>query len=319
MTWYAANAGRASPTEVIGTMQGIFFAIFQMTQVSGNLISSLVLNTGSGNDVSAKTKTTLFLVYLACIGLGLLLAILFLRPKRRTASAKELNDGGRSGGGGEDDTSVNAEADDDLEQSPMRLLLATGRLLLQLRTLLIVPLFYASGLQAGYAYSNLTGQVIKPALGEKNIGFVMIAYGAADAAGSMFVGRLSDVAGRGVVLFIGWAAQIAVGIYILFSTVEGFGWGNVVPLALLWGLGDAVSQVSCSTICTICFPRDTKAAFSVFRGFQALGTATLFFVGDNISLGASTALVVMFLSVGTFFYFLSCSFLRFDKPFGKRK
>ena len=73
---FAAHLGPGNPTQHVGKVQGVFYAIFQMTQLTGNLISSLALH---GHDVTSKTARMLFSVYLGCVATALLFVGLFLR------------------------------------------------------------------------------------------------------------------------------------------------------------------------------------------------------------------------------------------------
>jgi len=66
---YALALGRAKPS-ALGMFSGIFFAAFQMSQVTGNFLESVVL--------PHTSRTVLFTTYLACAGVGLVCSA-FLR------------------------------------------------------------------------------------------------------------------------------------------------------------------------------------------------------------------------------------------------
>jgi MFS family permease len=94
-TWYAAQLNPQEPTMHIGKVccaccgddqllmlsakvQGVFYGIFQMAQVSGSLISSVSLN---GQDATPHTQRILFSIYLAVMAVALALGIALLRDR----------------------------------------------------------------------------------------------------------------------------------------------------------------------------------------------------------------------------------------------
>eukprot|EP00051_Salpingoeca_urceolata_P000807 m.36246 g.36246 ORF g.36246 m.36246 type:complete len:447 (-) comp11000_c0_seq2:122-1462(-) len=305
VAWLAAEHAAVVPgtaaTAVVGTMQGAFFGGFQLCQISGNLISSFVLHQGhtKSTDVPSSTKRLLFLVYIGCAGLAVVLMVVCLRRIRNK----------RQGA-----MTIQAEVMPEPE-SAWTMFVRTLALLVQPRSLLLLPLFFASGFQASFAYADLTA-VVSKSIGEYNIGFVMCCYGACDALGSVALGRVSDRLGRAPLLVLGWAAQAAVLLTLLLWDVPSGSYVVLFVLAGLFGIGDAVSQVMISSLCSVCFEdNNTKPAFALFRCCQSLATAIFFFLGTSVSLQHwKTIITLASLSVGTLGYFLARALFRFDPP-----
>ena len=62
--------------------------------------------------------------------------------------------------------------------------------------ILMVPMMVWLGLEIGWIYGSFTANVVKPSLGQANIGWIMAAYGAFDAFFSFALGRISDKIGK---------------------------------------------------------------------------------------------------------------------------
>lgn len=207
---------------------GIFFGIFQLTQVSGNLLESLLL--------PYVADTVLFVVYLAICGAGLVLTA-FLRP---AAPPPEV---------GVDEPQVEGAG----AASCRQLLLATVRLWRDPKLLLMVPLMFLSGLEQGWVSGAFTEAFVAPSVGVQNLGFVLTVFGAVNAAASAILGRVSDAVGRGPVLVFGGASQAMVALLLLLIPVGDKDWPKLLLAAAGWGLGDAVWNTQLYGTVKLCF------------------------------------------------------------------
>jgi len=289
-----ANIGGDEAKSALGLFSGIFFGIFQLTQISGNLIESLVYKSKKDSPVP------LFIVYLSCAMLGAI-SILFLRrvdpvedetatkplltkpaeseetaPVVRNSSSLNLTDSPSN----RSSTSIAKSGGD---QSVVELLLETIRLWRNPKMLLLIPLLFLSGLEQGWVFGAFTTTFVSPSLGKTNIGYVMVAFGAADVVGSFVFGKLSDVIGRPPVLVFGFVCQTAVALSLLFADVAPGEWAPLLVCAAVWGFGDASWNTQISAILGELFPHSLNAAFANFKLFQSLLMGVAFLLGSILS------------------------------------
>ncbi|XP_022096277.1 protein unc-93 homolog A-like isoform X2 [Acanthaster planci] len=276
------------PENVINQFNGIFFFFFQGSQITGNLVASLVLypssNMSTFNNVSLCGKhscgfsnesddeyngshivhgtiVTLISVYLACGLLSCLLVGLFL-SKLHAANAGII-------------------------QSLQSNILATLRLLLNPYILMLLPLFIYSGMEQAFVFGDFTKAFITCTNGIHYVGFVMMVFGISDAICSFLLGRLEKYSGRITIFTAGGLTHMTIILMLMFVwTPESNGpqlWDRFV-LAAFWGFGDAVWQTQISSILGVIFPENQEPAFSNFRLFQAVGFCIYF--------GLSTAAII---------------------------
>ncbi|XP_053393283.1 protein unc-93 homolog A-like isoform X2 [Mercenaria mercenaria] len=195
--WYAkiTNSSRAG---TISVFFGVFYMIFQTSHVWGNLISSTVFsqkipeNLNISDDVLEKcgaahcpsdyqnntnldrpdmTKIyTVCGIYLGCACLGFVTIAIFLDK-------------------------IDHETDGS-QMTTKQLLGAMARHFYNSKyQKLLIPLTMYSGFEAAFFAGDYTRSFISCSMGVWNVGYVMIAYGVADAACSLIIGRLVKYTG----------------------------------------------------------------------------------------------------------------------------
>ncbi|XP_030051819.1 protein unc-93 homolog A isoform X2 [Microcaecilia unicolor] len=194
---YAEKAGKLGK-DIVNQYFGIFFLIFQLSGVFGNLISSLIfghnstkveiLNSsayahcGAGDCPGAFTSNnsteshhpakilvyTLLAVYTGCGILAVALTAIFL--------------GGQT--------------TEDKNQSFCTTFLATFYHLRDKRQCLLIPLTMFVGLEVAFISSEYTKSYITCVLGIQFVGYVMICFGMSTSLCSLFFGKISQYTGR---------------------------------------------------------------------------------------------------------------------------
>ncbi|ETV80314.1 hypothetical protein, variant 1 [Aphanomyces astaci] len=204
----------------MGYFNGIFFAIFNMSGISGNLISSLVL------DVLMWPKTSLFIIYTT---LGLLGTSLFLLLPTLSRSKTSVP---------VDTESVNCAAPQPVFSVSMLWTLAKDS-----RMLILLPMFFFGGVMRGFAMGEFTSNIVRQSLGSASIGYIMTVYGAVNVMGSYGFGKLTDRFGPLVGLSIGYVSLIVA--YIMtytFVVVKcDSQWFLVVSIAVMLAVGDSTT------------------------------------------------------------------------------
>eukprot|EP01059_Diplonema_ambulator_P015122 TRINITY_DN2621_c1_g4_i1.p1 TRINITY_DN2621_c1_g4~~TRINITY_DN2621_c1_g4_i1.p1 ORF type:complete len:520 (+),score=209.35 TRINITY_DN2621_c1_g4_i1:51-1610(+) len=259
-----AKAHNMEEKAALGKFNGIFWMVFQLTQISGNLIASLLLNE------AGWSNTALMLFYLCFAGVGTIGA-LFIKNVSMTAEA-----------GDEEQEELKQVEEKKCVQSVIGMV----SLWKDPRMLYLIPLIMYNGMEQGFIWGDFTSNWVKPSVGLENIGYVMAAFGATDALGSFILGKVSDITGRFPIMTLGALCQLTVIIILVIVDV-----GNcdkkyfiLILSAFLWGIGDAVWNTQISSILGEVFTKEKDNAFSNLKLWQSLMTSVMFFLNFDASL-----------------------------------
>jgi len=273
---------RQGDRDVFGIFNGIFYGVFQMTQLSGNLISAYVLDRwGETNaNIPMNTRSILYTCFIISCCSGVILMQCFVQPlkPRRVEAYSKIED----------------EIETD-EGSVKRYAGSTFRLMLKPRLFLLIPMMLASGLEQGFAFSTLTANVIKVNLGEENIGFGMICFAIMDTIGSVLFGGISDQAGYSACFFSCFIIQNSCALWLFFFFGEGISeneWTITMAICGVWGLGDGIITTLLSALLGSWFPTKKPAAFANWKMWQSLGIAAMFFLHDYLCLKTMLLMVM---------------------------
>ena len=211
---YAADNG-LPPTSRVGMFQGIFMSIFMTTQLVGNTFYALLFRmlgshtdggSGDGGDDTPARSTIvlLFAIYTLFVLVGATLIGCGLHIPPPPAAEKEDEKPAKG------HHSV-AQGD----EIPKRNLSAVLQLLYARKMQALLPLVLSTGFMGSFVTADFTAKVVKPALGENNLGFIMAMVGGASVVANALCGRLSDSSGS--------ASRVAIFLIalILNSVVSG--------------------------------------------------------------------------------------------------
>lgn len=284
-----ANKGGETRASVwVSKYFGIFFFFFEVTQLTGNLLSSVTLSVASPNrtefvspvenPLSIETekyiddfcgaqatntsvnecptppdefaKNILITVYLA-LGVVAILITFFLL----------------------DNIKVRTEMS---SASPKDLILNTvNHLRRDKRQQLLVPLTMYSGFKQAFLAADFTESYVSCALGVQWVGLVLCGYGLVDSIVSWAAGivgsKLGGRFGRGYLLGIGFGMDLCTMTALLLwrpypTSLIPFFW-----MAILLSVTDGIFQTQLYTVYGVEFNNNTDAAFSNFRFWEALG------------------------------------------------
>jgi len=190
---FYADAQGLPRDQALGTFNGVFFAGFQCTQLSGNLLASVLTQMG-------LTTVQLFLLYTAFAAAGSVLSLTLADVPatiENNPCTQDLLD--EEGGAFED----KAKDDDDEKEEGMNPMESVRKMVgmwSDPRMVSVIPLIMYTGLEVSFIWSDFTTNYIAGSLGVQNIGYCMAIFGAADVVGSIGLGKLSDVVGRPFIL-----------------------------------------------------------------------------------------------------------------------
>jgi len=316
-TWLAVRFSRDQPSEqqaIIGLFNGVFFCIFETTQVVGNGISSLVFHvspkqSGDGNgSPAASTVRLLFVLFCGFVVCAILLVTFKMDSRRTDATGtepKKLSMASRSNSFSKMRRSSYS--------GKLRRLTEASRLMLEGRTMILIPLMIANGLARSLVFSDFTSNVIKPHLGEDNIGFVMMLFGFTDAIASLYLGKLAGQVGRTPILLAGSAMHLSCLCAILWMPLDSYSNLKIYAISACWGLADGAWYTMIPAHIGAKFLDKPEAAFSAKTLWEAAAAATLFEVGDRISLQVKGIAVIAAVGLGTLGFVISVS-MKESKP-----
>lgn len=278
---YANLIGDSTSDASISRFFGLFFMFFQMSQIWGNMISSMVLSSGYGQDdnvtiseerlqfcganfCNADTgnstvleKPSIDKVYmLAGIFLGFALLAsaiiaLFVDPLTQFG---ELSRKGSSS-----------------NKSSKQLLVATFQHMKNPYQMLIIPLTLWSGFEQAFIGADFTAAFISCSWGIQHVGFVMICYGVADSVASITSGAAVKKLGRIPIFVLGAVVNFALLFTFLFWRPDPTQSLVYFVIAALWGFSDAIWQTQINALYGIIFSSNEEAAFSNYRLWESVG------------------------------------------------
>ncbi|KDR14271.1 UNC93-like protein [Zootermopsis nevadensis] len=258
---------------------GVFFMIFQFSQVWGNLISSTVFSIGDSNrtlfsnvseicgknfcpgneanensNMQRPPEEQIYMVagiYLACMASACVIVALGVD------SLKRYNEDTREGSG--------------KGLYGFQLLAITTKLLKERNQLLIIPITMFLGVEQAFVGADYTAAYVACAWGISNIGYVMICYGITNSISAIGTGSVVKLTGR--VPVVCCAFLLHLGIFIGLLTWAPTPDDKIMFFVVtgLWGICDGVWLVQINAYCGILFPSREEAAYSNFRLWESLG------------------------------------------------
>jgi MFS family permease len=232
----------------MGTFVGIFYAVFQLTQITGNLGPTVLFEKMNFSLAGIMT------LYTGMAVVGTLLSLRLGRVSSAEIDGLRLSCSTCSSGGSQH---IGGRQSAEKKQGPYDLIVLSVQAMTLLwtdwRVCLITPLMIYTGLEQGFIWNDYTTNYVKPSVGEKNIGYVMAVFGIVDVIFSALLGTLSDRLGRHVIIGIGFLVQGGcVAVMLLQHQVEpdldDRAWPSLLALAALWGIGDAAFNTQIVTL-----------------------------------------------------------------------
>uniref|UniRef100_A0A914W2M1 Uncharacterized protein n=2 Tax=Plectus sambesii TaxID=2011161 RepID=A0A914W2M1_9BILA len=273
-----------SPNGVIVRFFGYFFMIVHMGQVFGNLISSLMLEktmhynqpvdrvektcghffTGQWNELSETGRENLTrppqrvylavcAIYVCCTIIATLILTLFLNTLHKDEVAKK-----------------------DAPRFNLDVFRRTLENLRKPKPVLLIPLTIFNGMEQAFIVGEFTKAYVACGLGLSQIGFVMTAFGIADAVCSLVFGPLIKLFGR-MPLFIFGAVVDMLMIFTLL--VWPFNPGDTAMfyvIACAWGMADGVWNTQLNGFWVALVGQHLEVAFANYRFWESFGLAVAF-------------------------------------------
>lgn len=305
--YYSSLTGESNEA-VVNRFFGIFFTMFQMSQIIGNLISSAILKPEQVNrtvvqleehkcgvgQCSAQEKggevikrPQLVTVYLLCfvyVMLGLVSMFLirtFLNDIKREAIKSDV-----------------------VKKSTAKLELFVSTIT-QMKhgyQLLIIPLTLWLGFSLAFIGADYTRSFVACSKGVNIVGYTMIWFGVTNAGGSYLFGIAAKHVGRVTCFLTAAFINYAVIAYMWTWDVSAQDGLVFYMIPAFWGVADAAWQTQVNSLYGVLFRSNQEAAFSNFRLWESVGFAVSYGYSTSICTSTKLMLLVVYLTVGLLCY-----------------
>jgi len=254
--WNAQGAFviRCSTEKTLGLNTGIFFALFQINQVIGNLGTGVLINHGLSIFV-------LFII-LSAVCASSIFGFLFLGNP----------------------TKVDEQGNAIIKEEKLNLkenLMSTLKLFKHKQILLLIPALFYSGISQSFFFG-----VFPPLAGKNYIGYIMAVFGVCDALGSVGFGKASDIFGRKPFIVLSTLFCIGGSLFAYFinTKIEHNQIGYYFICAGLLGFADAGFNTLLYALLGALYPKNGESAVAVYKFIQSIASAIAFFYGHYVEL-----------------------------------
>ncbi|KAL3857468.1 hypothetical protein ACJMK2_012137 [Sinanodonta woodiana] len=295
---YAQRANK-DPHAILSFYNGIFFCMYETTQITGNIISSVVLHQGTYNmtnntlcgkdDCPIVTNSsqieeperyivyTLLGVFLGCDFIGLLISAFLLPP------LSPLMDDGNQ---------------DNVRQS----LISCGKALGDLDLVFLVPLTMFMAMEQAILWTDFTKSFISCPFGIQQIGFIMAAYGGSTTVFALLFSRLAEYSGRYVLFGIAAVINMAIFISLFFFNPSMAEQSYIFIIAVIWGASEGIWQTQSNALIAFLFPEKKESAFANYHTWKAIGFTITFVYGNFLCVSSKLYIAIVLLFVAMLLY-----------------
>lgn len=289
----------------LSRLNGIFFTFFELTQITGNLISSFVLNKDTAfnttmssasacgcndcpvdvhsNSTSKITEPAnsarylLMSIFLAFDVLGFLCTVIFLPAIQKTQWAEKAN--------GKESVTACCSV---LRTDP--------------KLVFLLPLFSIVAMQKAVVWTDFTKSYASCTFGIHMVGFVMASYGCATTASAIVTSRIAKYTGRYVLFATAVAIDLTIFIVLYFWAPTADQEVHLFSMAVVWGLGEGIWATQFNALIALLFPERTEAAFANYHCTKAASFTVYFVISLYVCVKVKLLLVIVLLVVGSAMY-----------------
>eukprot|EP00164_Ancoracysta_twista_P016019 GFYU01026706.1.p1 GENE.GFYU01026706.1~~GFYU01026706.1.p1 ORF type:complete len:521 (+),score=116.54 GFYU01026706.1:59-1621(+) len=267
-----SSSSSLTTASVRGTYSGVFWGIFQVCNVAGNLSAYFVF--------SHMSSSALFVMFCVFGTIGMLMFLL-LKPFPTTLP---------------DDTPAAATKQSAMEESeagdapgperlrPWESFLVAIRQFSQPYLMLYAPMFFWTGFELSFVSGEFP-----QLLPEGNIGIVLTMTGIGEIVGGIVIGRMSDVIGRSWSIVIGsviYALSLVLACFLKYDVATSSSIYDIPTIAFIaafgFGIGDSVFNTQVFAILGDRYADEISNAWSMFQFVQNLGSAIGFYYAISV-------------------------------------
>ena len=274
---YAASNEGVTTADALNLFNGMFWGLYNVNQILGNVISSLVLSRGH----SQQTLFTLFFLFLALAVLATCLMCM-LRP------LAEINDSivGRK-----------IEEKDVAEKTVGGMIVNTFAVMQDREMMLLSPLFFFTGLSFGFLCSDFSKDLVHESLGVQHIGLVMCAFGGADAIACLILGKASKYIDQRRLMIFMYFGYTCLFLFFMVWSVRTNAYIELYLVAIIYGCVDAIAITQIYAVIGERFQDNMESAFALFRMWNSLAMSLAFFGSSLLPWFAKVLVILIALNI----------------------
>ncbi|XP_046382066.1 protein unc-93 homolog A-like [Haliotis rufescens] len=269
---------------ILSKLNGVFFMCYESTQITGNLISSLVLKQGSytdtnvtrwcgadncptagnGTEIAEPEPQIVYIllgVFLVCDVVGLALTVFLLPPLHNTHA----------------EVSIPGES---TEQPGLgKTLVSWCTALSDPKLLCLVPFFLSCAMSQGILFADFTKAFISCSLGVSMVGFIMAAHGAITSVIAIVSSQIAKYTGRYGLFAIAFTCNISMVLTLLLWKPDS---DNIAPffaIPIIWGVAVGIFHAQFNSLVGMLFPEKKPSAFANYHTWNAIGYTITFAYG----------------------------------------
>lgn len=175
---------------------------------------------------------------------------------------------------------------------------ATLKHLRNTNQLLLVPLTIFNGIEQAFILGDYSKAYVACAWGLHNVGLVFICYGVVNAAMSFMAGRLVKYIPRMALMLVGAAGNMSVCTTLLLWRPNSEEFFYFFVLVGLWGLSDAIWLTQINSLYGVLFRAEEEAAFANFKLWESVGFSLAFGYSIFLCVADKIYILLTFLIIG---------------------
>ncbi|KAK3100118.1 hypothetical protein FSP39_015016 [Pinctada imbricata] len=297
-----AERTNKDPMPILSRMNGIFFTLYELTQITGNLLSSLVLKEGLGNETTtdnssltcgaddcplsvnatsikepeSKVVYILLSVFLVFDILGLILTAVFLQAPPKTEWSER--------------------------SSTKESLLACVSALGDINLVLLVPFIAIMAMEQAVLWTDFTKSFISCPVGIGMVGFIMATYGGTTTLSALITSRISKYTGRHILFALAAIINGSLFVSMLVWRPDKHHLPYLFVMVVFWGLAEGIWQTQSNAVIALFFPDKKEPAFANYHCWKASSFTVYFVISNFLCVHTKLVLVLVLLCIGMILY-----------------
>ncbi|XP_076106023.1 protein unc-93 homolog A-like [Mytilus galloprovincialis] len=287
---------------LLSRLNGIFFTIYELTQISGNLVSSAVLYKSASHSSNASSTTcgvsdcpaisgnatvldqpssdvvyTMLGVFLVFDVIGLILTATFLPPLPKSQWTESSS----------------------IKESVTSCFFTFG----DMKMLLLVPFIAIMAMEQAVLWTDFTKSYVSCPIGIKMVGFIMAAYGGSTTVSALVTSRLAKYTGRQVLFAVAIIIQMSIFVAMFVFYPQG---RSDLPylfiMVVIWGVAEGIWQTQSNALIGYLYPENTEPAFANYHFWKATSFTVYFAISTVLCVKTKLIIVMTLLSVACVLY-----------------